>query len=163
MRSHEATGARIAPAVLVLLLGLSLRCGERLPLLTPEILDTQRRLWAAQGITSYDLEVIVTGTGLEAAEPYHLEVRDDRVARAESGGRAMSGNVASWTVPGLFTTLADECELARNPERLGAPPGYQVYLQARFDPVLGYPVHFRRQVGGSNRKVEIRVTRFERR
>lgn len=161
MTPARAAAAVAAAAALVLAV---LACsGSRLPPLTVPVLETNHRLWLGQGIASYEIDVVVTGTGLEEPETIHLEVREDSVTHAERGGRPMTGDITSYTVPGLFSTLARECELAAEPEAMGAPRGYQVYLQARFHPELGYPLHFRRIVGGSNRKVEMRITRFERR
>jgi hypothetical protein len=113
--------------------------------------------------------MIVEGTGLEDPETIHLEVRDGRAARALRGTVPMTGDVESYSVPGWFTTLVREFEMAKHPATmrapgeatLGAPPGYSVYVWARFHPELGYPLHYRRIVGGSNRRVEMRVTRFE--
>ncbi len=151
---------RVAAALAVLLAFIS--CGERLPPLTRAILEANHQTWLAHKLHNYDLDLVVTGTGLEEAETVHVEVRADSVARAERGGTPMTGNVSSYTVDGLFETLERECELATDkPEALGAPAGYRAYLQARFDPNLGYPLHYRRMVGGSNHKVEIRVLKLE--
>jgi hypothetical protein len=151
------------PALLlaaVLLLASGAGCGRpRLPDLTPEALAAARAQWQRAGITAYDLDLVVEGTVLERAG-IHVEVRADTVARAERDGVAMTGDRSAYTVPGLFTTLARELELKATPSLAGAPEGYQVYVQATFDPVHGYPRHYRRIVGGSNTRVEVDVHRF---
>lgn len=141
---------------------VAIRSADRLPPLTAERLAASRRLWESQGIASYDLDLVVSGTGLDPGT-IRLEVRGGAVARAERDSIPMTGEVASYTVPGLFQSLERECELAAHPETAGAPPGYRVYLQARFHPALGYPLRYRRVTGGANRVVEMRVVRLERR
>jgi hypothetical protein len=141
---------------------LVIRGRDRLPELTPERLAESRGRFAASGIASYDLDLVTRATGLDAGA-IHVEVRGGRVARAERDSIPMTGDVESYTVPGLFRSFEQELALARSPERLGAPPGYRVYLQARFDPELGHPLRFRRIVGGANRVAELEVTGFARR
>jgi len=146
--------------------GLAIAClascsKDRLPPLTSEAIEANGRLWRSQAVASYDINVLVEGTGLEEPELIHLEVRDGKVMRALRGDLPMTGDVESYTIPGLFTTLARERELAERPESMGAPPGYRVYLHASFHPRFGYPMHYRRIVAGANRKVEMRVTGFE--
>jgi hypothetical protein len=152
-----AAGLGLGVAVMV-----AVRSADRLPPLTPERLAASRRLWESRGIASYDLDLVVSGTGLDPGT-IRLEVRGGTVARAERDSIPMTGEVASYAVPGLFQSLERECELAGHPETAGAPPGYRVYLQGRFDPELGYPLRFRRVIGGANRVVEMRVARFARR
>ena len=160
------TGRLALTAVAGLGLGVAVavavRSADRLPPLTAERLAASRRLWESKGIASYDLDLVVSGTGLDPGT-IRLEVRGGAVARAERDSIPMTGEVASYTVPGLFQSLERECELAAHPETTGAPPGYRVYLQARFDPELGVPLRFRRVIGGANRVVELRVARLERR
>ena len=158
--------AVIARLVVIAGLTLTLAClascsKDRLPPLTSEAIEANRSLWRSQAIASYDINVVVEGTGLEEPELIHLEVRDGKVMRALRGDLPMTGEVESYTIPGLFTTLARERELAERPESMGAPPGYRVYLHASFHPRFGYPMHYRRIVAGANRKVEMRVTGFE--
>jgi hypothetical protein len=148
--------ALIAGLAAVCLVGCS---GDRLPPLTADVIQANRRLWLSNSIASYDLNLVVEGTGLEEPEEIHVEVRMGKVVRALRGNLPMTGDVDAYTVPGLFTTLATE--LANQPESMGAPPGYKVYYNASFHRERGYPLHYRRIVGGANRKVEIRVTGFE--
>lgn len=149
---------RFAP---VLLLAAVLGgCGRpALPELTPDLLAAARDRWARAGVASYDLDLTVEGTQLERAA-IHLEVRADSVRRAERDGIAMTGDTSAYAVPGLFRTLEQELAIKAKPAEAGAPAGYQVYVQATFDPERGYPLHYRRIVGGSNTRVEMEVVRF---
>jgi hypothetical protein len=145
---------------LVAALFLGHGCGRpALPELTPAELAAARARWVEARVRAYDLDLAVEGTALERAG-IHLEVRADSVTRAERDGVAMTGDTSAYSVPGLFLTLERELELKATPQAAGAPPGYQVYVQAAFDPTLGYPRHYRRIVGGSNTRVEVEVVRF---
>jgi hypothetical protein len=126
-----------------------------LPDLTPEELARARARWEQASVRAYDLDLTVEGTQLARAG-IHLEVRADSVTRAERDGVAMTGDTSAYSVSGLFLTL----DLKATPTQVGAPPGYQVYVQAVFDPTRGYPQHYRRIVGGSNTRVEVEVVRF---
>jgi hypothetical protein len=130
-----------------------------LPDLTADGLAAARDVWARAQVPAYDLDLTIEGTELERAG-IHVEVRADSVVRAERDGIVMSGDTSAFAVPGLFLTLERELELKATPASAGAPAGYQVYVQAAFDPELGYPRHYRRIVGGSNKRVEVEVIRF---
>ncbi len=135
--ASRGTRGRAMRSLLILFLGVG--CGSpSLPDLSAADLSAARARWLAQGIADYELDLRVHGTGLDPAV-IHLEVRGDSVLRAERAGVPMTGDTIAYTVPGLFTTLERELELKANPAQAGAPPGYQVYVQADFDPELGYP------------------------
>ena len=65
-------------------------------------------------------------------------------------------------MPGLFKTLHQELDLAKNPALLGAPEGYSAYPMARFDEQTGRLMQYRRTVGGTSNTIDIRVAEFER-
>ena len=135
-------------------------CGRpALPELTPALLAEAHARWEQAHVTSYDLDLTVEGTQLERAA-IHLEVRADSVRKAERDGIAMTGDTSAFAVPGLFRTLEQELAIKAKPAEAGAPEGYQVYVQASFDPERGYPKHYRRIVGGSNTRVEVEVVRL---
>jgi len=147
-------------ALLFLFLVTTAGCGRpALPELTPDLLAGARARWQAAGPHSYDLDLTVEGTQLERAA-IHLEVRADSVRKAVRDGIAMTGDTSAYAVPGLFRTLEEELALKAKPSEAGAPAGYQVYVQAAFDPERGYPQHYRRIVGGSNARVEVKVVRL---
>jgi Family of unknown function (DUF6174) len=149
------------PSILTVLVAAG--CGSpSLPDLSPEDLAAARTRWQSQAIADYELDLRVHGTDLDPAV-IHLAVRDDSVVTAERAGVPMTGDTIAYTVPGLFATLERELELKANPAAAGAPPGYQVHVQADFDPELGYPRHYRRTIGGSNTRVEVETLRFARR
>jgi hypothetical protein len=62
---------------------------------------------------------------------------------------------------GLFHMLEQELGLAERPVVLGAPEGYSLYLNARFDDLTGRLVRYRRIVGGTSNSVDINVVTFE--
>jgi hypothetical protein len=160
-------GQQIGPSAgmrcLAMLLVLGAGCGSpSLPDLRDGDLAAARARWLAQGIHDYELDLRVHGTGLDPAV-IHLEVRADSVVHAARAGVPMTGDTIAYTVPGLFATLARELELKADPAAAGAPPGYQIYVQAIFDQELGYPLHYRRTIGGSNTRVEVETLRFAKR
>jgi len=153
MTRHLALALLLAPV-------LAAGCGRAaLPELTPALLADARARWEQAHVSNYDLDLTVEGTQLERAA-IHLEVRADSVRKAVRDGIAMTGDTSAYAVPGLFQTLSRELELKATPSEAGAPEGYQVYVQAAFDPERGYPQHYRRIVGGSNTRVEVEVVRL---
>jgi len=44
---------------------------------------------------------------------------------------------------------------------LGAPEGYAVYTNARFDDTTGRLIRYRRTVGGTSNSIEINVLEFQ--
>ncbi len=66
-----------------------------------------------------------------------------------------------YSMDGLFHMLEQEVGLAERPATLGAPPGYSVYLNARFDDQTGRLMRFRRIVGGTSNSIDVNVLQFE--
>ncbi|MBI3269466.1 MAG: hypothetical protein HYZ53_10635 [Planctomycetes bacterium] len=159
-RFRRAALAAGLAAGMLLLAGVALR-GNRLPVLTPEALAHARRAWDANGPSSYRLTLTTEGTGLSKGV-FVVSVRDGVVASTTRDGVPTTGEAVAYTVPGLFTILAEEVELAKDPQRsYHAPEGYAAYLSAAFHPSYGYPLRFRRVVGGANTSSELIVTGFE--
>jgi hypothetical protein len=151
-----AVAAAIASGILTLYW-----MSDRLPALDAPRLAAARARWSAAGVSSYRLGLEMEGTELTKGR-YAIEVRAGQVTSATRDGQPITGEAKLYAVDGLFTLLADELELARDPARSGqAPAGYRIYLLARFDRERGLPLQFRRVVGGNNRWVEWRVTGFE--
>jgi hypothetical protein len=145
--------------VLGILAGIVAR-RESLPELTPEGLQRARSAWSARGPRSYDLEVLVHADRLEDGR-FEVRVRDGSLLSTQRNGLATTGVEEGYTIPALFDMLEREIELAATPQAgLGAPGGYRAYLRVRFHPQLGYPIKYRRVVGGASNGVEITVTRF---
>jgi hypothetical protein len=66
-----------------------------------------------------------------------------------------------YSMDGLFHMLEQELGLAERPATLGAPEGYAVYLNARFDDATGRLVRYRRIVGGTSNSIDVDVVTFE--
>ena len=66
-----------------------------------------------------------------------------------------------YSMDGLFHMLEQELGLAEHPASLGAPEGYSVYLNARFDEMTGRLIRYRRVVGGTSNSIEVNVVEFK--
>src|SRR5262249_3396915 len=66
-----------------------------------------------------------------------------------------------YSMYGLFHMLEQELGLAERPAMLGAPEGYAVYLNARFDDTTGRLIRYRRIVGGTSNSIDVTVVTFE--
>ncbi|MDZ4783968.1 MAG: DUF6174 domain-containing protein [Planctomycetia bacterium] len=133
---------------------------DPLPALTDETLSAARARWDQAGPRSYSLEVQIFGRRPGVVQ---LKVRDGEPVEMTRDGRVpdQRRTWAAWTVPSQFDMLATELQGQRDPEKgYNAPAGSQVVLKADFDPRLGYPLHVRRQVLGTELNVEWRVTKF---
>ena len=152
-------GAALALVSAVIILVTIYR--DPLPALTEESLAAAKARWAASDVKDYSLEVQILGRQPGVVE---LTVRDGEPVEMTRDGRTPSQRRtwAAWTVPNQFDMLATELQGQRDPARgYSAPAGSMVVLQTLFDPTLGYPLHVRRQVLGTNLNMEWRVTRFE--
>jgi hypothetical protein len=134
---------------------------DPLPALTEESLAAAKAHWAETGIDDYSLEVEILGRQPGVVK---IKVRDGEPVEMTRDGRVpeQRRTWAAWTVPSQFDMLATELRGQQNPSQgYNAPAGSQVVLKAEFDPTLGYPLHVRRQVLGTELNVEWRVTKFE--
>ena len=71
------------------------------------------------------------------------------------------GSSQDYSMDGLFQMLRQELGLAEKPAILGAPPGYSIYMNARFDPETGRLIHYRRIVGGTSNTIDVQVTEYK--
>jgi hypothetical protein len=129
--------------------------------LTAENLEKAQRLWQAHGPDSYDLDLAIGGL---RAGTVHIEVRHGQVTAMTRDGRSPSQRRTwdAWAVPGQFDTLEIEWAGLAHPERgFAAPPGAQVIERVRFDPELGFPQRYVRQVLGTELGVEWTTTSFK--
>ncbi len=141
-------------------LALELFVVERLPPLTVENLEAAETLWRAKGPKSYDLDLTIEG-----AQPgiVHVEVRDGvTTAMQRDGVTPKQQRVWEvWSVPGMFTTIEQELQLAADPHHeMGLATGASVDLRGEFDPQYGYPARFHRIVFGGGPEVFWKVTKF---
>lgn len=143
-------------AVVVLLVATPWTLRGRMHRLSEEDLDTARSVWRRSGVRDYDLDVEISGA---TAGRYSIVVRDGRLQSIERDGRpANPAESDQWTVEGLFKTIDRELQMAWDGARaMRLPEGVQLVILGRFDPTLGYPIDYVRQVTGSGSSVRIRV------
>ena len=117
--------------------------------------------WDEKGPASYDVDVELSG---KRPGTIHVEVRDRQVTHMIRDGveprQRRTWDV--WSVPGMFDTLGQELENARNPAAsFNTPAASQMVMWAEFDVKYGYPRRYDRVVLGADFEVHWRVTRFE--
>ena len=133
---------------------------SRMPALTPESLEAALRKWRSTRPGYYRLAVEMRGDRVEA-ERFEVVVAGEEVVSLRRNGQVvLPGRGQAYSMDGLFRMLAQELELARKPELLGAPAGYSAYLTARFDPATGRLVRYRRTVGGTKNTIDIDILDF---
>jgi hypothetical protein len=147
-----------------LLLGAVLFAGaacSRLPRLTPQILSEAEQKWNTHRPDSYRLIIEMSGDRVENGK-FEVGVRSAQVVTLRRNGLALHPNAGQdYTMDGLFHMLAQELGLAEKPATLGAPPGYSVYLSARFDDATGRLIRYRRIVGGASNSIEVNVVEYD--
>jgi hypothetical protein len=149
-------------ALAMISLSLGTGCSGGQPV-TPEAIAAARNLWAEAGIRDYDLEWTVSGPN---NAHYFVTVRDGVVRKVESvapDGRKFELHSAEpryFGVDGLFTTIADELAQLQMNQPFGQPKGTKVVMRFAFDPKLGYPRFYRRDVLGTSQGVAIDVIRL---
>jgi len=131
-----------------------------LPLITRADLDVALERWEQRGPASYDIDLMVGGTW---PGPVHVEVREGTVTAMTRNGETptQQRTWVYWMVPELFATIRADFDSAEADLPFGAPAGSKTTMRAEFDPQLGYPRKYQRQVLGANLGVEWEVTRFE--
>ena len=143
------------PAVLLLHLGCL-----RLEPLTPAALVEAEEKWKARQPEIYALTIEMSGDRVETGR-FEVAVRGgDVVSLRRNGLVIMPGRGQDYSMTGLFQMLKQELGLAQKPTMLGAPPGYAVYLQARFDRDTGRLIRYRRSVGGTSNAIDIKVLQY---
>jgi hypothetical protein len=134
---------------------------SRLPPLTSEVLLQTEQKWAMHRPDAYRLVIDMSGDRVEAGK-FEVQVRSNKVAGIRRNGVTISPNLGQdYSMEGLFHMLEQELGLAERPTMLGAPVGYAVYTNARFDDTTGRLIRYRRTVGGASNSVEINVLEFQ--
>jgi hypothetical protein len=134
---------------------------SRLPPLTSEALLQAEQKWAMHTPDSYRLVIDMSGDRVETGK-FEVQVRSNKVAGIRRNGVTISPNLGQdYSMEGLFHMLEQELSLAEKPTMLGAPEGYGVYTNARFDDTTGRLVQYRRTVGGTSNSIEISVLEFK--
>jgi hypothetical protein len=110
---------------------------------------------------TYHVVIDMSGDRVEAGK-FDVQVRSSKVASIRRNGVALSPNLGQdYSMEGLFHMLEQELGLAERSAMLGAPEGYTVYTNARFDDTTGRLIRYRRTVGGTSNSVEINVLEFQ--
>lgn len=132
---------------------------ERIPPLTDETLENAIKLWKQHGPGDYELDIELRG-----AQPgsVHVVVRKRVVTETTRDGRVPpKWTWDTWSVPGMFETLAEDLQIAEDPaQAIQAAPGTKWRLRCEFDPAFGFPRRYHRVVSGGP-EVYWQVTRFD--
>jgi Family of unknown function (DUF6174) len=131
-----------------------------LPPITRADLEAAKERWDKNGPTSYNIDLMLGG---KRPGPIHVEVRGGEVTAMTRDGVTPSQRRTwvYWTVPEQFETIRADFDSAEAKQPFGAPPGTKTIMRAEFDPELGYPKKYQRQVLGTDLDVQWEVTRFE--
>jgi hypothetical protein len=138
---------------------------------TRERLDRARALWLQAQVKNYDMDLETRGA---QSGRYHVEVRDGQLTGITRDGIAADpADGEYWTVDGLFRVSEEELDAAEQPESAAFGARSQVWLRARYDARLGFPIRFVREVkpasgpsttgyvpSGASLGVEIQVRRL---
>jgi hypothetical protein len=133
---------------------------DRLPAIDQARFDAARKLWNEKGPASYDMTVAVTG--IEPAV-YEASVRDGKPTRVLRNGSPLTQRrtLGTWSVPGMFATIAADLARASDPIRINPREVQNVTAQGEFDPRFGYPARYRRIQWGNDYEVSWKVTKFD--
>lgn len=136
-------GGGVFALTLVLVAFLAKRSAP-LPPLTTEAFAAAQRRWEERGLASYDAQISVTG---RQNAVYRVEVRGGEASVALRNGQPLKQQRTfdTWSVPGMFSTLAADVQsvetVAAGKADAGTP---QLVLRAEFDPEWGYPIRYHR-------------------
>jgi hypothetical protein len=93
---------------------------------------------------------------------FEVDVRSGEIVSMRRNGLVIHPNPGQdYTMEGLFHMLTQELGLAEKPATIGAPPGYSVYLTAKFDNSTGRLIRYRRIVGGTSNSIEVNVVEYQ--
>lgn len=135
-----------------------------IPTVTRERWEEARKLWNSKRPENYRIQTRVTG---RQGARYDVTVRNGQVVRALRNGEPLSEGrtQATWTVEGMFDTIAFDVEaLARSTRGLSEGERRSLLLRCHFHPDWGYPDVFQRIEWGAdstNPDVSWKVDVFE--
>jgi len=145
---------------LAALLAMTAACSG-LPTLTPGVLTQSEEKWNAHRPPSYRLVVEMSGDRVETGR-FEVEVRNGQTVSLRRNGLVIRPNTGQdYSIDGLFRMLEQELSLAEKPTTVGAPEGYSVYTNAKFDDTTGRLIRYRRIVGGTSNSIEVNVLEYE--
>jgi uncharacterized protein DUF6174 len=134
---------------------------SRLPLMTADSLRQAEDKWRSHKPDAYRLVIEMSGDRVDPGR-FEIEVRSGEVVSMRRNGLVIrAGAAQDYSIEGLFHMLEQELGVAEKPATVGAPPGYMVYTNAKFDDVTGRLIRYRRIVGGTSNSIEVSVVQFE--
>jgi hypothetical protein len=140
---------------------LLLSACSRLPPLTSEVLSQAEQKWAIHKPDSYRLVIDMSGDRVETGR-FEVLVSSNKIASIRRNGVTISPNAGQdYSMEGLFHMLEQELGLAERPAMLGAPDGYAVYTDAKFDDLTGRLIRYRRTVGGTANSIDVNVLEYQ--
>lgn len=134
---------------------------SRLPPLTTGRLTEAEAKWREHQPNAYRLVIQMSGDRVETGR-FDVSVVRGRVTSLRRNNLVIRPNAGQdYSMNGLFHMIEQELGLAEKPAMLGAPEGYSVYLNAKFDDATGRLVRYRRIVGGTSNSIDINIVTFE--
>ena len=142
------------------MLGLCIACSRLQPLTLDRLMQAQAK-WMSRKPNAYHLVIEMSGDRVETGR-FDVNVLGGKVISLMRNSLVIVPTAGQdYSMDGLFHMLEQELGLAERPSMLGAPEGYSVYLNARFDDTTGRVIRYRRIVGGTSNSIDINVVTFE--
>jgi hypothetical protein len=165
VRAYVAAGAAGAVFGLAVALTAARWFGPgALPEVTAASFAAARATWDRAAPQDYDLEVVVIG---RESATFQVQVRGGIARQAWRDGQSLphERTWSTWTVPGMFETIARDLDsVARLREGKADPGTPQILLRGLFDAQRGFPLHYQRtemRKFGPNQEVAWEVVRFQ--
>ena len=135
----------------------------RLQPLTIDRLEEAEAKWRMHQPDAYRLVIEMSGDRVEKGR-FEVNVQRGRIVELRRNNLVIRPTAGQdYSMDGLFHMLDQELGLAEKPAMLGAPPGYSIYLNARFHDQTGRLMRYRRTVGGISNSIDVNVVEFEQR
>ena len=142
------------------LLYFCVACSRLQPLTSDRLIEAEGK-WKTHRPDAYRLVIEMSGDRIETGR-FEVNVARGQIMSLRRNGLVIRPNAGQdYSMDGLFHMLEQELGLADRPTTLGAPEGYSVYINARFDDATGRLVRYRRIVGGTSNSIDVNVTGFE--
>ena len=143
-----------------MMLSIAAACARLQPL-TGDVLTPAENKWRTHRPEFYRIVIEMSGDRVQAGR-FEVAVRGGEVVDLKRNGLVIGPTAGQdYSMDGLFHMLEQELGLAERPATLGAPEGYSVYLNARFDEMTGRLIRYRRVVGGTSNSIEVNVVEFK--
>jgi hypothetical protein len=117
--------------------------------------------WKGHQPNAYRLVIEMSGDRIETGRFDVSVVRGQITSLRRNNLLIRPNSGQDYSMDGLLHMMEQELGLAERPAMLGAPGGYSVYLNARFDDATGRLVRYRRIVGGTSNSIDVNVVTFE--